>query len=68
MKLPHRRQFLHLAAGASKRPGRARAFVVLKRSEIHAAHAAAGPAWHSRALLLRHLGDHRLGGDEQARH
>src|SRR6266508_3719163 len=37
-----------------------------RRPEVHAAHAA-GPAWHRWALLLRQLGDHGLGGDEQAR-
>src|SRR5215831_19799203 len=32
-------------------------------SEVHAA---PGPAWHGQALLLRQLGDHGLGRDEQA--
>ena len=53
-----------------RRPGRARAFAVLKRLEVHAAHAAhaaASAARHRRALLLRHLGHHGLGGDEQTR-
>src|SRR5712692_8434906 len=35
-------------------------------SEVHVAHAAAGAAGHRRALLLRQLGDHGLGGDQQA--
>ena len=44
------------------------ALILVARSEVHAAHAAApsGIAG-ARALLLRHFGDHRLGGDEQAR-
>src|SRR5690606_7935192 len=37
-------------------------------SEIHAAHAAAmAMAVVGRGFLLRQLGDHRLGGDDQAR-
>src|SRR5262245_11721841 len=34
--------------------------------EVHVAHAAARR--HGRSLLLRHLGHHRLGGDEETRH
>src|SRR5208337_231281 len=33
----------------------------------HSAHASTGTARHGCALLLRNLGDHRLGGNEQAR-
>src|SRR5712691_27481 len=53
-----------------RRPGRARAFFVLKRLEVHAAHSAhasTGTARHRWALLLRQLGHHRLGGNQQAR-
>src|SRR5262245_48000 len=39
--------------------------LVLRRSIIHATHAAAGHGRH-RCLLLRSLGDHRLSSDEQA--
>src|SRR5262245_33921912 len=39
--------------------------LVLRRSIIHATHAATGHGRH-RCLLLGSLGDHRLGGDEQA--
>src|SRR5260370_12878172 len=55
----------------SRRPERARAFFIFNdraASEVHAAHASsAGPARHRWALLLRQLGDHGLGRDEQAR-
>ena len=34
--------------------------------EVHPAHAAAAGHRRGSALLLRHLGDHRLGGDQQA--
>ena len=34
--------------------------------EVHAAHAAAATGHRHRAVLLRMLGDHRLGGDEEA--
>src|ERR1700738_5547973 len=33
----------------------------------HSAHASTGTARHRWALLLRHLGNHRLGGNEQTR-
>src|SRR5262245_1175775 len=39
--------------------------LVLRRSIIHATHAATGHGRHG-CLLLGSLGDHRLGGDEQA--
>src|SRR6266700_7499945 len=57
-----------------RRPERARAFFILNdrssASEVHAAHSAhasTGTARHRWALLLRHLCNHGLGCDEQAR-
>jgi hypothetical protein len=53
-----------------RRPGRVRALFVLKRLEVHAAHSAHTSTGTSRnrwALLLRQLGNHRLGGNQQTR-
>lgn len=35
-------------------------------SKIHPAHATAGPTRHGRTLFFWYLGNHGLGGDEQA--
>src|SRR6266480_5043636 len=73
---PHLR-VVSSAAGTSvrfqRRPERARAFFILNdrssASEVHAAHSAhasTGTSRHRWALLLRQLGDHGLGRDQQA--
>src|SRR5262249_17321434 len=49
-------------------PGLCSGVETAERSEVHPAAHSARARRHGRRLLLRHLGDHRLGGDEQASH
>src|SRR6266851_8808316 len=59
------------AGAQAERPGRVPGPSNLRRlaggSEVHSAHSAAARHGRSCGSLLRHLGNHRLGGDEQAR-